>query len=295
MTGGTRTGLTGSQSAIHDAVGDAFAEDDLDAEVEVETFEEVDDEPDDLRYDREPDELEPDDDPRDQDPPWQLTLAKVVFVLIVVGVVVVEALALADGLHPLSHPRQPVPSALGTPPAELPTVGSYVRSDILESGRIEVSQWIRSATPLESIRLAAHDSPLPVDTPQARSLEVVTGDGRVVVSGGVVGTRPQALDLGRPTRLVRLTYELTGVVDRDSSVSGRALAGVTYLDVDYLPESGPARVLVSGPVVLNLSCADRASVTALRRPCGEPRGSGWQVTLDHADRDDRVAAQLDLG
>jgi hypothetical protein len=225
--------------------------------------------------------------------PW----VKLAIVIVVVGILAFEAFVLwggSDSDHDSSR-RQAGRGGPGRPPAELPAVGAYVRSEVLGSGRIEVLQWIRSATPLTSLLLEAHDAPLPPETAQARHLDVVTGGGRVVVSDGVVGATPTKVDLGGPTKVVRLRYELTGVVDRASSVSGRALAGVTFLDVDYLPEAGPARVLVSGPAVLNLSCADRASETALRRPCGAPRGSGWQVTLAGPDRDDRVAAQLDLG
>ena len=126
-------------------------------------------------------------------------------------------------------------------------------------------------------------------------MEITAADGTLVASGLVIRTEPQRVRLDRPTRLLRLTYVLSGVTAQSSSAAGRALAGVVSLDVGYGPESGPTTVSVSGARVLNVACEDRESATRLSRPCGAPAGSGWEVTLPQDQRDDRVSAQVDLG
>ena len=180
------------------------------------------------------------------------------------------------------------------PPAALPETGSFVSSDVRADGTIRVSQWIRSDEAVSKLGLEAYDTPLPTAEPRATDLEIATGKGKVLVSGLVVGTRPQVVDLEKPARVLRMTYSLRGVVDRSGSVTGRALAGVTFLDVGYEPASGPTTVEVTGDRVLNLACADAEAETAPRRPCGAPDSTGWSVTLPEEDRDDRVTAQLEL-
>ncbi len=118
--------------------------------------------------------------------------------------------------------------------------------------------------------------------------------GAVLATTSSVGSVPRTLALSWPVRAFRLTYELTGVVDRSASLTGRALAGITFLDVDFPHRSGPTEVTVTGWRVLNLGCLAMPT-EAVPRPCGAPDGAGWSVTLPPNERDGNVTAQLDLG
>jgi hypothetical protein len=223
---------------------------------------------------------------------------KVAVLAIGLAAVGVEAVVLLSSLrHDSTDPRAgaTAASALVAPPPALPSRGSFVASNVQGDGTIQVTQWIRSPTAVSRLGLAAYDTPLPTARPRATDLEVTTGDGTVLVSGLVVTTRRQVVDLEKPARVLRMTYSLEGVVDRSGSVTGRALAGVTFLDVDYPSAGGPTTVEVTGGQVLNLACAAAEVETTPRRPCGAPDAVGWSVTLSEKDRDDRVTAQLDLG
>ena len=196
----------------------------------------------------------------------------------------------ADGLA-LQDQRSAVP-------AQLPHTGAYVESRILESGVIDVDQWIRSPDPIRRLTLRAPGAaaaPDAASTPEASDVVLASVGGGRLPAPSVVGTVPQVVSVQPPTRTVHLTYRLEGVVDTNSgSVTGRALARATSLDVDYAPVSGPIRVAVVGSGVLNLSCSARAPMLLLE-PCGTPHGNGWQVLLTGARRSDRVTAQLNLG
>jgi hypothetical protein len=187
------------------------------------------------------------------------------------------------------------PGEAPVPPAALPLLGSYITSEVRADGTIRVTQWIRSWATFSSLTLSAYDAPLPPGEPVAKDLRAVDDGGRVLVAGAVVGTESRRLEFARPTRFLELTYELQGAVDRSGTVPGRALAAITFLDVDYASAGGSTTVLVTGGSVLNLACAPATAAPSESRPCGAPEGQGWRVTLSADDREDRVTAQLDLG
>jgi hypothetical protein len=193
----------------------------------------------------------------------------------------------AESTAPAEWPGSPRPPALSAP-------GALVSSEVRASGTIRVIHWIRAQAPISQIVVAVPDRPLPPGPPLARRVRVEEAGGTVLAVTSRVGSRPRALALSRPARLFRLTYELTGVVDRSASVTGRALAGVTFLHVDFARRTGPTEVTVTGSRVLNLGCVPTAA-DPVSRPCGAPDGQGWSVTLPTAERDGQVIAQLDLG
>ena len=46
------------------------------------------------------------------------------------------------------------------PPVEPPDGGSYLEVTVLESGDLDVDQWVRSSTPLTALRLSVPADPL---------------------------------------------------------------------------------------------------------------------------------------
>jgi hypothetical protein len=217
-----------------------------------------------------------------------LVLGLAVVIVAVVGLV--RSVPLGERAGPpvvVAWPGPPRPPALSQP-------GAVVSSEVRASGTIRVIHWIRARAPVSQVVVAVPDRPLPPGPPFARGLRVDEVGGTVLAVSSRVGSRPRALVLSRPARLFRLTYELTGVVDRSASVTGRALAGVTFLHVDFARRTGPTEVTVTGSRVLNVGCVATAA-DPVSRPCGAPGGQGWSVTLPIAEPDGQVVAQLDLG
>jgi hypothetical protein len=226
-------------------------------------------------------------------PIWSVKLA---IGAVVAAVLVVECVVLVDALRDDNDPGPPAKAAAAARSLELPPVlaasGNFVRSNVRPNGTIRVTQWIRSHTDVDRITLSSYDADPPGGAPVANHLDVVDGGGQVAASDVEVGPDPRVVVFLVPTRVLRLTYTLRGAMDVSGSVPGRALA-VPLLDVDYDGQDGPTTLEVTGVEVLNLACTDPVP-SAEPRPCGEPDETGWRVTLEGSDRDDRVTAQVDL-
>jgi hypothetical protein len=213
-----------------------------------------------------------------------IALDLVLAVLLVVAVAVVVVVVV--GSRPASRSQDP--PDLDLPPAPDLDVGStMVTSEIAEDDTVHVTTWVRSPGAVDSVRVAA-----PPDDVEVRDL-VVAGDGRAAVTGGSAPTRAQEVVLDRPSRLVYVSYDLVGAVDRFGSVPGRALASPMFVAARVEDVAGPVQVAVSGQQILNAVCVSGRASKATR-PCGEPDRTGWQVELSAPHRNDTVAVQLDL-
>lgn len=180
----------------------------------------------------------------------------------------------------------------GEPPRETPKVGSYTESRIAANGEVRVTQWIRSRRPLLGVRLRIPNVPV-AESVRATGL-LVAADGTTLDEPKTLGPSGRQISFDTPARVVHLSYTLSGVVERSSSVPGRALARVTALDTSYHPHKGAARLTVISHKVLSTACA--ATATSALRPCGTPSDNGhWTVVLHGAERGDSVAAQVNFG
>ena len=187
-------------------------------------------------------------------------------------------------------------AAAGTPaldpPAAVPANGEYVRSRVLASGDVDVDHWIRSTRALSAVTLSVPSATGRIrGGPLARDVRVESDQGRRLGADILrSGKRTFPVD---DAALVHVSYVLSGVVERSSSVRERALARVTSLDVSYRHDDVPKILVMQGGRLLAAACSRPAPETE-PRPCGEPDGLGWRVRLSPAMRDDRVMAQLDL-
>lgn len=197
---------------------------------------------------------------------------------------------------------QSVPSA----PADMPTIGMYVLSEVQSSGDVTVSHWIRARTPIDRLDLLTADPDQLLGTVAAKDVVVLSADAAVLARRVSVGTRRQSVDLSSPAAELYLTYVVQGALRRTapsagldddiSSVPGRSLARVTAMDVDYDEESGPVlRVIRGAGAVLNVACLSQdAAASTPPRPCGRAIDEGgWEVVLAGSQRNDRLLAQIE--
>jgi hypothetical protein len=188
------------------------------------------------------------------------------------------------------------PASLGrltSPPSELPKVGSAVESRVTRDGRIVVTHWVRTRAPLTVINLQRPRATNYSGDTQVTGNRMTSDGGR---AGGTGDGTDQTFRLGgRPATLVRVTYTLSGAVERSSSVQGRALVRTTAVPVTAdIPLRGPVVVTVRAPKVLSSACIKPERLEPSLRPCGAPVDVGWRVTLRGDDRQDQVIAQVDL-
>lgn len=176
------------------------------------------------------------------------------------------------------------------PPDALPRTGAYVHTRVLDSGVLDVDQWVRTRTPIRTVTLRA-DPILGAGGPPVATFVKVAADGKVVEGPGAVGIEPRVVDLGGRTRLVHVSYLLTGVVVREEPGTGDPVAVITALGVDHSGRQGTLRESVSGDV-RQLHCWPRSATVAAARPCGHRQGDEWRVWLTDSQRDTQVAAQL---
>ena len=217
-----------------------------------------------------------------------------------VGLVGAVAVVLASAVNSLGgtrdpgahrHHRHPVLVAPEPqPPDALPAAGAYVHTRVLESGVLDVDQWVRTRAQIRTVTLRADPIPGPGGPPVATFVKVAA-DGKAVEGPGAVGIEPRVVDLGGRSRLVHVSYLLTGVVVREEPATGDPVAVMTSLDVDHRGRKGTLRESVSGDVQ-QLHCWPRSASVAAARPCGHRQGDDWRVWLTESRRDTQVAAQL---
>lgn len=176
------------------------------------------------------------------------------------------------------------------PPEELPAAGSFVHTRVLDSGVLDVDQWVRTRQPARTVTLQA-DPIFGSGGPPVATFVRVAADGQVVKAPGAVGIEPQTVDLGEGARLVHVSYLLSGVVVRAGPAAEHPVAVMTSLGLDYTPRTGPLHERVSGPVD-QLLCWPRAATAAVARPCGHQQDDDWRVMLTSGQRDTQVAARL---
>lgn len=168
---------------------------------------------------------------------------------------------------------------------------AYLESAVLAGGEVVVRHWIRPASPIRKIRLRL---------PQIeRASELSAIRVQVYAGGRLVAGPNRVTDRGAtyafdPTTRVRLSYQLTGAVERSSSADGRALVLATNLDVRYAtPVKRDTRV-VSAAEVLSLACS--APPPGAPAPCGSASSPDrWEVELTGPDVADTVIAAVTLG
>ena len=187
-----------------------------------------------------------------------------------------------------AEPRRPGAATTSESLDALPEE-SYVETRVRRDGDMVVRQWISSEVPLRHVALA-----LPQVSGARLSAARVS-----VLADGVQAPGPRTITRGRATYYfkgstdVRVTYRLTGAVLRGGSVTGRALALATTLDVGFRPRPARETRVVLAPEVLSLACA--ASSTQSPVPCGSLEGlDRWRVELSGDRVGDRVLAQVTL-
>lgn len=183
------------------------------------------------------------------------------------------------------------PSVEFLPPVPLAVGQAYIRTELLPSGDLLVTHWIRSSEPLDSMLLSRPDISDQVEL-KAEQVRVVA-DGQIVV-----GPERVSIMAGRYTfasaSTVQVEYLLSGAVRLSGSAPGRALARTSSLDVTYEPASTRVIRSVLAPEVLSLACS-RPVRAAPSMPCGNLRSRGeWTVELDGPDARDRVMAQVNV-
>jgi hypothetical protein len=177
------------------------------------------------------------------------------------------------------------------PPVEPPDGGSYLEVTVLESGDLDVDQWVRSSTPLTALRLSVPADPLVGDVVVASDLRV-SADGAEADVPTSLGTSPTVITLA-DVHQVHLTYRLSGAVLRSPSQADRALARTVALDLDLNeePRREPATISFRGATALTVICDGGGAQVR----CGRQDDTGdWQVRAAPADAEDRVMALLEL-
>ena len=207
--------------------------------------------------------------------------------MITLGALLVAHVGWPDdsGTGPIGPGEATARGPLGSLPEE-----SYVEARVRPGGDIVVQQWIRSEEPLRRVVLGLPE--VSGARLSAVAVEVMADDVRV--GGPRTITRGAATYAFEDSTDVRLRYRLTGAVLRTGSVTGRALALATTLDVDYRPRPARETRVVRAPAVLSLACASSGVESPV--PCGSLEGlDQWRVDLTGPRVTDRVLAQVTLG
>jgi hypothetical protein len=177
-------------------------------------------------------------------------------------------------------------------PVPLGPDGEYIRTRVMRSGDLDVDHWIHSTTPITVLTLAAPRVRVHGSRHVHATHVVVRVPGRIVEGPAAVTTGPATYQLLGAHR-VRISYLLSGALDRSRSDPRRALARVTALDVGIGPHRGATALRVLGARVLGMACKPVRPRSAAR-PCGVDLNGAWHVDLSGVRRDERVLAQLEL-
>ena len=192
---------------------------------------------------------------------------------------------------PASRPSATVPLVAEAPPVDPPDGGSYLEVTILESGDLDVDQWVRSSAPLSSLRLSVPADSLVGDEVVAFDLRV-SADGAEAAVPPSPGAVPVLIPLAE-VHQVRLTYRLSGAVLRSPSRADRALARAVALDLELNgePRREPATISFRGATALTVICdGGGAQVRCGRRDDTDD----WHVRAAAPGAGDRVMALLEL-
>jgi hypothetical protein len=222
-----------------------------------------------------------------------VVLGTLILTLVLAAAIVWVTRSHDDREQTLETPPAEPPASVPDPPAPLSAGGAYTLVDVLPSDDLAVQQWIRGATPISGLEVAAPRDPLlPSGAARATRLRIVA-DGVRIPSGGPVDTTPRLISFLGSTS-VYLSYTLSGALERAPGREGRALARVTSLDVTYRPPPVTESISFRGAQVLSLACTPRGADLP-PEPCGVQKDDAWQVRLPAAQGYPyRVMAQLDV-
>lgn len=215
---------------------------------------------------------------------------------VLVVVLVTAVLMAVWGGHPGADdvPRASLADARSfesAPPRPLAAGEEYVRTEVLPSGDLTVTHWIKSGLQLSSVRMRSPEVAAPQKV-TAEEVRVVVDDAVVPGPGRISGLTARYYFQVAST--VQISYLLTGALELSGSVRGRALARPTSLDVLYGRGSLQVTHTVIGPHVLALACVTPVrSITPV--PCGTRVSKGqWMVELPGRRPVDQVIAALNL-
>ena len=192
---------------------------------------------------------------------------------------------------PSSSPSATARPSVDVPPVEPPDGGSYLEVTVLESGDLDVDQWVRSSAPLTALRLSMPADPLVGDGVVASDLRA-SADGKEADVPTSLGGVPVLIALA-DVHQVRLTYRLSGAVLRSPSRADRALARAVALDLELNgePRREPATISFRGATALTVICdGGGAQVRCGRRDDTDD----WHVRAAAPGAGDRVMALLEL-
>jgi hypothetical protein len=176
------------------------------------------------------------------------------------------------------------------PPLEPPDGGSYLEVTVLDSGDLDVDQWVSSSTPLTALRLSVPTDPLLSDGVVASDLWA-SADGQAADVPTSVTSTPVVITLA-DVHQVHLTYRLSGALLLSPSRADRALARAVALDLELNaePRREPATIRFRDATALTVICDGGASQVR----CGQRDDTGdWQVQAASGAQD-RVTALLEL-
>ena len=177
------------------------------------------------------------------------------------------------------------------PPLEPPDGGSYLEVTVLDSGDLDVDQWVRSSTPLTALACRS----LRTRSSATRSSPPTSGlsaDGQEADVPTSLSNTPVVITLAGVNQ-VHLTYRLSGALLLSPSRADRALARAVALDLELNGVQGrePATIRFRDATALTVICDDGGS--QLR--CGRLDDNGdWQVQAADSGAQDRVTALLEL-
>jgi hypothetical protein len=183
-----------------------------------------------------------------------------------------QARSLAAGSRTVPAPESPV---------ALPPAGTHLLVRVLDSGDLEVEQWVRRDGGSELVELA------PPEGVRVRDLTLVAGSRRLEAPKLLAGPTEIAAPSG--ARLY-LRYRLSGALELGDD--DRALARATSVTFGEQPASQTVDFV--GATVLSLACTPLIG-DALPVPCGADAGvKGWRVVRPAGVGAVQVMAQLDL-
>ena len=180
------------------------------------------------------------------------------------------------------------------PPVALANDTSYVRTEVLPSGDLVVSQWVRVTRTSATVQIG-------VPSMAGLRASAVTVSNLFVAVDGLDVATPNA-GPGHATWTVRLgaahsvylRYRLAGVFHRGTPTAHRGLARITSLDMRSNVALTGVTAAVEGANILALACTKPAP-GAVAVPCGSTTAGGaWEVHLGAGDVEDRILAQLEI-
>jgi hypothetical protein len=176
-------------------------------------------------------------------------------------------------------------------PVHLDRNTSYVRSDILPSGGIEVTHWIRTGRAVQAVQLTVPHVPglRPAHVHVTHVVLASNGIPATVQPGSFHGNTTIPLP---PSHELFIRYRLFGVLEHAAGSDDRALARITALDVSTAGRLLSTTRTVVGATVLALACTSQRDAVPV--PCGSNRGGTWATRLGQNQQHSQVMAQVDL-